>query len=260
MLDELKHIAKFAGKLLKIRFFEIQINRIKLEIEEKAKADFVTAVDVEIEEYIREKLRQKFPEIHVIGEEGKNKEKTEAYFLVDPIDGTRNFMRSNPHFAVNITYVENDEPVVGVTYDPMKNEMFSAQKGIGAFLNGEKIKVSNTNELSKSIVAIGLPYRGREFIDKQAEIYRSLFLEACATRHTGSAALDLAYVACGRYDGFFEIYLSPWDVASGILMVKEAGGIVEPVFKENPLEGWLIATNGVIHHKLRNIIHQIITD
>jgi len=260
MLEELKHIAKLAGKLLKIRFTEAQINRVELKVEEKAKADFVTAVDVEIESYIKDELLKKFPEICVVGEEGREKRRTKDYFLVDPIDGTRNFMRLNPHFAINIAYVEDGQPVIGITYDPMKNEMFYAKRGMGAFLNGERIKVSTTKDISKAIVAIGLPYRGREFIDKQAKIYKYLFLQACATRHTGSAALDLAYVACGRYDGFFEIHLSPWDVAPGILMVEEARGMVEPIFKEDPLEGWLIATNGLIHHKLKETINQAITD
>ncbi len=164
-------------------------------------------------------------------------------------------MRGNPHFAINIAYFKKGKVLCGVTYDPVKKEMFFAEKGKGAFLNGERIKVSQNRELSKGIVGIGLPYRGKELIEEQTRIYKTLFLNGCATRHTGSAALDLAYVACGRYDGIIYFYLSPWDVASGILFVEEAGGKVEGVMGKRPIEGWLFATNGVIHETLKDILN-----
>ncbi len=253
MLDELKDIAKRAGKLLKIRFLEVALGNV-VDVSEKAKSDFVTNVDVEVESFIRRLIEERV-NVPVIGEEmSSKKEDLKSCILVDPIDGTRNFMRGNPHFAVNIAYLENGEVLCGVTYDPMKNEMFFAERGRGAFLNGEKIRVSTTGVMDRAIVAIGLPYRGKNYVDFLVSLYKRLFLEGSATRHTGSAALDLAYVASGRYDAFVEIYLSPWDVAPGILMVEEAGGIISPLIKDDPLEGWLIAASADIFDKVKEMV------
>ncbi|NPA15833.1 MAG: inositol monophosphatase [Deferribacteres bacterium] len=253
MLDELKDIAKRAGKLLKMRFLEVSLGSA-VDVSEKAKSDFVTSVDVEVEGFVRELVADRLG-IPVVGEEtGSEGGDLDAYILVDPIDGTRNFMRGNPHFAVNIAYLEKGDVVCGVTYDPMKNEMFFAQKARGAFLNGERVKVSSTELMDRAIVAIGLPYRGKAHVDFLVSLYRRLFLEGSATRHTGSAALDLAYVACGRYDAFVEIYLSPWDVASGVLMVKEAGGKVAPLIRKNPLDGWLIASSPSVFERVKALV------
>ncbi len=252
MLKELKDIARRAGRLLKIRFFEL-LHGKNIDVSEKAKSDYVTAVDVEVEGYIRDLIESRLS-IPVVGEEIETKTDVDFFILVDPIDGTRNFMHGNPHFAINLAYVEKGKVVHGVTYDPIKNEMFFSEKDKGAFMNGERIHVSSTRNIGKAIVAIGLPYKGKEYIDAFSELYKRLFLNGIATRHTGSAALDLAYVACGRFDAFVELHLSAWDVASGILLIEEAGGIVEPLLRSCPLEGWIFASSKSVYKPLKGIV------
>ena len=252
MLEELKDIVRKAGRLLKIRFLEL-LHGKSIDVSEKAKSDYVTAVDVEIEGYIRDLIESRLS-IPVVGEEIETETDMNFFILVDPIDGTRNFMHGNPHFAINLAYVEEGKVVYGVTYDPIKNEMFFSEKNKGAFMNGERIHVSSTKDVEKAIVAIGLPYKGKEYIDSFSELYKRLFLNGIATRHTGSAALDLAYVACGRFDAFVELYLSAWDVASGILLIEEARGIVEPLFKGCPLEGWIFAASKSVYEPLKGIV------
>ncbi len=255
MLSLLKDTAKRAGRILKIRFLEMLSGKAS-EVMEKAKSDFVTPTDVEVENYIKELLSPSG--MPVVGEESFSGKLPPSCILIDPIDGTRNFMRGNPHFAVNIAYVEDKRVICGVTYDPIKGEMFFAQKGKGAFLNGERLKVSSNREPSKAAVAIGLPYRGKELIELQTCIYKSLFLAGCASRHTGSAALDLAYVAAGRYDAIIYFHLSPWDVAPGILLVEEAGGRVEGLMGRKALEGWLLADNNKLHGFLKGLLGECI--
>ncbi len=256
MLKELENVAIKAGRLLKIRFLEL-LNGSEAETKEKAKSDFVTETDVEVEEYIKQLLAPLG--IPVIGEESFTGKMPETCFLVDPIDGTRNFMRKNPHFAINIALYEKGRITAGITYDPVKEELFSAKRGEGAYLNGEKIKVSSNTHIGKALIGIGLPYRGKELIEIQTNLYKWIFLNGAASRHTGSAALDLAYVACGRYDAVIYFYLSPWDVAPGLLIVKEAGGIVEGLMGKEPIEGWLIASNGAIHTTVKEILNKAIT-
>ncbi|BAT71229.1 myo-inositol-1(or 4)-monophosphatase [Thermosulfidibacter takaii ABI70S6] len=251
MLELLKDTAKKAGRLLKIRFLEL-LNGMETEVREKGKSDFVTRVDVEVENYIKELLAN--TNISVVGEESFKGEIPGTCIFIDPIDGTRNFMRKNPHFAINLAYQEKGKLLAGVTYDPMKNEMFSAAFSKGAFLNGERIYASTNKDIGKAIIAIGLPYRGRELIDIQTNLYRNIFLNGAATRHTGSAALDLAYISCGRYDAAIYFYLSPWDVAPGILLVEEAGGEVEGTMGREPIQGWIIASNKVIHPEVKDIL------
>ena len=251
MRDVLVDISLRAGKLLRERFFEISNGR-DLKIEEKAKNDFVTEIDVEIEEFIKGELAKY--NIPIVGEETSNITTYDTYIIVDPIDGTRNFMRKNPHFAVNIALICNKEPTIAITYDPLKEEFFFAEKGKGAFLNGEKILSSQNDDISKGIVALGLPYRGIEILERMMEVYRRLYKTGCAIRHTGSAALDLAYVACGRYDAMVEFFLSPWDVIPGILLVKEAGGKIDSIMDKKPEDGWIIA-GGKLFEKVYNIVN-----
>ncbi len=251
MLNLIKDVAVRAGRILHIRFLEL-LNGGSLEVREKAKSDFVTRVDVEVEAFIKDALSD--TGIPVVGEESFEGRLPDTCLLVDPVDGTRNFMRGNPHFAVNIAFVNRGEVLCGVTYDPVKGELFEAQRGRGTFLNGERVRVSENAELSRALIAIGLPYRGRELVDVQVSLYRSIFLAAAASRHTGSAALDLAYVACGRYDAAVYFYLSPWDVAPGILMVEEAGGVVEGLLGKRPVDGWLLASNSVIKEKIKTLL------
>ena len=251
MLNLITNAAIKAGRLLEIRFLEI-LNGKATKVKEKGKSDFVTKADIEVEEYLKELLSE--ANVPVIGEESYQGFLPDTCLVVDPIDGTRNFMRGNPHFALNVAYWEEGRIKIGVTYDPIKKELFWAEEGEGCYFNGEKVRVSSNGDISKALIAIGLPYRGRELVDVQTSLYRNIFLRAAATRHTGSAALDLAYVACGRYDGIVYFYLSPWDVMPGILMVKEAGGKVEGLMGRKPHEGWLVASNGALHDTIKELI------
>ena len=251
MLRFLRDAAVKAGRLLEIRYLEL-LRGGGLEVREKGKSDFVTKVDEEVESYLKDLLSDAgFP---VVGEESFSGSLPDRCIIVDPIDGTRNFLRGNPHFAVNIALVSDGNVICGVTYDPVKKELFEAENGRGAWLNGERIRVSDNQDISRALVAIGLPYRGRDLIDLQVKLYRNIFMATAASRHTGSAALDLAYVACGRYDAIVYFYLSPWDVAPGILLVEEAGGVVEGILGRRPLDGWLVAASSAILNKLREIL------
>ncbi|MGB9668412.1 MAG: inositol monophosphatase family protein [Thermosulfidibacteraceae bacterium] len=253
MKDILIDVAKKAGNLLKIRFNEL-IEGKYIEVNEKTKNDFVTEIDIEVEEFIKSELENL--KIPIVGEETEKTITSDTYIIVDPIDGTRNFMRKNPHFAVNIGLIEKGEPIIGITYDPIKDELFFAEREKGVYLNGVTRKVSVNDDLSKSIIALGLPYRGISILNNMMELYKKIYLTGSAIRHTGSAALDLAYVAVGRYDAMVEFFLSPWDILPGILMVREGGGKVGSINNKRPEEGWVIA-GGTLYEKVYNIVCEV---
>lgn len=253
MKDLLISIAKEAGHILRQKFLELQ-KGAKIKINEKSKSDFVTSVDIEVEEFIKEKLTK--TGIPIMGEETSNNVHERTAFVVDPIDGTKNFMKGIPHFAVNLGFIENGQTLLGITYDPMKDELFVAEKGKGTSLNGTKVNVSSVEEFDRAVIALGLPYRGIRILDKMIKLYELLYKEGAGIRHTGSAALDLAYTAMGRYEGFVEFFLSPWDVLPGILMVEEAGGSVGSIEGLSPQEGWVIA-GGKIFLKLKAVVSDI---
>jgi myo-inositol-1(or 4)-monophosphatase len=165
--------------------------------------------------------------------------------VIDPLDGTHNYLRGFPHFCVSIALLDNGEPIYGVVYDPVRDEMFTASKGDGAFINDRRMRVSPRETLAGALLGTGFPFRQRRHLEPQMEMTRLLLEEAEDIRRTGSAALDLAYVACGRMDGYFEIGLKPWDMAAGALLVREAGGRYCDFAGRDGLPGWgnLIAAN-----------------
>jgi myo-inositol-1(or 4)-monophosphatase len=201
------------------------MNRVEvLAVEEKARHDYVSEVDRLAEAEIVKELRKAYPDHAILGEESGQTGKSDKVWVVDPLDGTHNYLRGFPHFCVSIGFRDHGDLVHGVIYDPLRDELFTTSKGDGAFLNDRRIRVTKREGLAGALLATGYPYRQREHIEPQLAMTRTLLREAEDIRRTGSAALDLAYVAAGRLDGYFEIGLKPWDMVAGCLLVREAGG------------------------------------
>jgi myo-inositol-1(or 4)-monophosphatase len=204
-----------------------------LEIRVKGDNDFVTRADQESEAAIVGVLRGRFPDHDVLGEEGGfsaggvlTSGGAEHEWLIDPLDGTTNFLQGLGVFAISIGCRHRGEMAAAVVYDPIGEHLFTAARGAGAFWNGRRMAVSGRPGLSSAFLATGYPFRARASLDVYLAVFRDVFLEARAIRRCGAAALDLAYTAAGVYDGFFEFRLSPWDIAAGLLLVREAGGLV----------------------------------
>ena len=216
--------ARSAGKVI-IRAFE-QLD--KVEIESKGTNDFVTSVDISAEEAIVETIQKSYPNHTIIGEECGLIQGSDNDFqwIIDPLDGTTNFIKGIPHFAVSIALKVKGKLDQAIIYDPIRGELFTASRGKGAQLNSTRIRVKNHKELNGTIIATGFPFKHKQHTNAYLEMFKTLFTKASDMRRAGSAALDLAYVAAGRVDGFFEIGLKPWDTAAGELMVIEAGGLV----------------------------------
>ena len=197
-------------------------------VEEKRKNDFVTNADRESEDRIIAAIRERFPDDAFLAEEGGARAgaKGAREWIIDPLDGTSNFVSGFPFWCVSIAAREGDALTAAVIWDPLRGELYTAERGGGAYRNGARIRVSGRPGLPGAFVATGFPFRNREKIDAYLALFRAVFLEARAIRRAGSAALDLAYVAAGVFDGFFEFRLAPWDVAAGALLIEEAGGVV----------------------------------
>ena len=200
-----------------------------LEVQTKQPKDFVTEVDRAAEAAIIETIREAYPEHSILAEEsGASGEADNGEFqwIIDPLDGTTNFIHGFPQYCVSIGIAQNGVMHHGVIYDPNRNELFTASRGKGAFLNDRRIRVGKRTRLSDTLIGTGFPFRNFEHIDAYLGMFRELAEKTAGLRRPGAAALDLAYVACGRTDGFFEMGLSPWDMAAGALLVQEAGGLV----------------------------------
>ena len=201
-----------------------------LDVVEKDRMDYASEVDRLAEAEIIKELRRAQPEYTVLGEEcGQvrgNRGPSRFTWVIDPLDGTSNYLRGFPHWCVSIALCEGPEPVHAVVFDPLRNELFTASRGHGAQLNGRKIRVSERKELDGSLLATGFAPRERKRADAQLDALKSLLVQAEDIRRAGSAALDLAYVAAGRFDGYFEAGVKAWDLAAGVLLVREAGGRV----------------------------------
>src|SRR5687767_13731097 len=208
------------------------INRAALEgggyeVRTKRMNDFVTKVDTAAEEAIIEIVRKAYPDHAVLAEESGVAEGSAEYqWIIDPLDGTTNFIHGFPQYAVSIGIKHREALAHGVIYDPVKNELFTASKGGGAFLNDRRIRVSKCLRLGDALVGTGFPFKEVERIDLYSKQLKNLMQKSAGVRRAGAAALDLAYVACGRLDALWELDLSPWDMAGGVLMIQEAGGLV----------------------------------
>jgi myo-inositol-1(or 4)-monophosphatase len=212
--------ARAAGQII-LRY----MNRLdSLDVIEKQRHDYVSEVDRLAEAEIIRELKRAYPRDATLGEESGASGHSRNVWVIDPLDGTHNYLRGFPHFSVSIGLLENGEPTLGVVYDPLRDELFTADKGNGAYLNDHRIRVGKRDGLGGALLATGFPYRQRRHLDAQLGMTRALLAEAEDFRRSGSAALDIAYVAAGRIDGFYEIGLKPWDMAAGCVLVREAGG------------------------------------
>ena len=233
------------------------LNRLdSLKVEEKSSMDFVSEVDRLAEAEIKRELRRAYPDHAILAEESGASGKSDKVWVIDPLDGTHNYLRGFPHFCVSIGFLDHGDPVHGVIYDPLRDELFTASKGDGAFLNDRRMRVTRREGLAGALLCTGFPFRQRSHLDAQLAMTRALLAEAEDIRRTGSAALDLAYVAAGRLDGFFEIGLKPWDMTAGCLLVREAGGHYADFTGQPgiPASGNLIAGN---HHLVAAIVRAI---
>ena len=215
--------ARAAGQTILRAYAELD----RVEVSSKGINDYVTNVDKEAEAAITYQIRKSYPDHTIVGEEsGENKGTNKDYvWIVDPLDGTNNFVRGIPHFAVSIAMQFKGKTEVAVVYDPIRDELFSAVRGKFAKLNDFRIRVAN-KDLDETIIATGFPFKAKQHTETYMKLFATAFTQAADVRRAGSAALDLAYLAAGRVDGFFEIGLKPWDIAAGDLIVREAGGTV----------------------------------
>jgi myo-inositol-1(or 4)-monophosphatase len=261
LLDTAIHAARAGGDVL-LPFWR---NLPHGAVEEKQQNDFVTRADRESEEAILRTIRETYPDDAFLGEEGGVREGRGGdgrLWIVDPLDGTSNFVSGFPFWCVSVAAMEEGRLAAAVVWDPLRDELYSAERGGGAFRNGEKISVTQRPSLAGAFMATGFPFRYRHRIDAYLALFRAVFLEARAIRRAGSAALDLAYVAAGVFDGFFEFHLSPWDIAAGALLIREAGGDVTDFDGgERFLErGNVVAGTAGVAEGLRRVARDIVTE
>ncbi len=246
-----ERLARRAGRLL------ADERPTNLHVEHKGAVDLVTEMDRRAEEMIVDTITATFPTHAIVAEEGSDKKaKSEFRWYIDPLDGTTNYTHGLPIYCVSIALAHAGELVCGAVYDPSQEEMYTAIQRGGAFRNGSRIQVSGESELRKSLLVTGFPYDIRESGDNNLPQFAKFAIAAQAVRRLGSAALDLCWVAAGRFDGFWELKLSPWDMAAGVVFVREAGGLVTD-FDGSPYDlhsGRILATNGKIHQQMMTVL------
>lgn len=246
--------ARAAGRSLVKDFREVE----NLQVSMKGAGDFVSKADIAAEAILKEELMGARPTYGWMAEESREEEGKDPTrrWIVDPLDGTTNFLHGLPHWAVSIALEYKGEIVAGVVFDAAKDEMFFAEKGTGAWLNESRIRVSGRHRMIESIFATGLPFAGRADLPETLQDLARLLPATAGVRRWGSAALDLAYVAAGRYDGYWERSLNAWDIAAGVVIVREAGGLIEPLNpKGNIIEdGEVICANDAIYDTFAKVI------
>ena len=255
MLNFAIQIAREAGNLLVQRLGVAKITS-------KGDINLVTEADIAAEELIIERIRSHYPQHGILAEESGEAilvggKRSEWKWIIDPLDGTTNYAHGYPCFCVSIALEHDGELMLGVVYDPMRAEMFAAERGQGATLNDRRIRVSSVDDLNCAMLCTGFPYNVRERPDFARE-FAKFTMAAQAVRRDGSAALDLAYVACGRFDGFWEDGLNAWDIAAGALLISEARGKITN-YKDEPLDIYneqVLATNGLIHDTMMRILNR----
>ncbi len=246
-----RELARQAGKILLDK--KNKRGRVML----KGRVDLVTDADLASENLIVDNIRKKFPDHAILAEEGHDKEVESEYrWIIDPLDGTTNYAHDFPFYCVSIGLEYKGEMVVGVVYDPERDEMFHAYQGGSAYLNKRKIMVSGQTNIEKSLLATGFPYDIGTSREDNLKQFRNFAKTARGVRRAGSAALDLCYLACGRFDGFWELKLHPWDTAAGIVIVTEAGGKVSNFEgkKYSIFDKYILASNGAIHNKMVKVL------
>ncbi len=251
-LVQIEAWAREIGHVVKEMQFE------DLQAEHKSKADLVTRADMLSEAFLKGKVKQSFPDHSIMAEEsGQHADNLEHQWFIDPLDGTLNYAHGLPIYAISIAYAYKGELQLGVIYDPSRDEMFSAELGKGASLNGKPIQVSKIDKLIDAMLITGFRFHLLDTPRSNMDNFLNLSHVTQTVRRLGSAALDLAYVACGRVEGFWEIALYPWDAAAGILLIREAGGIVEPIYETVTLfEGApsLLAANPELFDQIKQVL------
>ena len=258
MLEFIKDIAEEAGKRLLAFSGEFDTGELQF----KNERDLVTVYDKQTEDFIVGEILKRYPDHAIFAEEsGKSDKSGEYCWVIDPIDGTTSFVHQQPFYSISIALKKGDETVLGVVYAPKMGEMFWAEKGSGSFMNGEPVKVSSHDKLINSVLATGFACLRAGMKNNNLAAFCRIAPEIRGIRRYGSAALDLAYTACGKLDGFWEMNLKPYDVAAGIIILQEAGGQVTDFngTADFPEQG-IVATNRLIHDELTNLISPYISD
>jgi len=253
--DFAEDVARGAGEILRRNYGKRQSIHYKGEI------NLVTDVDRQSEEYIIGRIRSSFPDHGILSEESSELVSSSPYrWLIDPLDGTTNYAHNYPCFCVSVAIERNGELLAGAVFDPLLSESFTASAAAGAFLNGERITVSPVGELRRSLLATGFAYDVNQASDNNLDFFREFVFTGQAIRRDGSAALDLCYLACGRFDGFWELKLKPWDTAAGLLILREAGGWAtrldgSPYDIHQPD---ILASNGRIHEQMMAVVRRVL--
>jgi myo-inositol-1(or 4)-monophosphatase len=254
IINVMEAAARKAARGLIRDFGEVE----QLQVSRKGPADFVSAADLRVERILVEELRKGRPRFGLLMEEGGEHKGADPddWWIVDPIDGTTNFLHGIPHFAISIAYRHGREIAAGMIYQPLSDELFWAEKNMGAYLNRRRLRVTSRQHLAESLVATGLPFKGRPKHPRYVRTLEAVLPEVAGVRRFGSAALDLAWVAAGRYDGFWEFALAPWDIAAGLILVEEAGGAISDLSGGSEMlgSGDVLAGNPVIHGELGKIV------
>lgn len=250
--------ARSAGKVL-LRYYE-RVDQIR--VESKSRNDFVSEVDRAAETAIVQELRAKFPHHGILAEEGGTQGGGDFQWIVDPLDGTTNYLHGFPQFSISIALRNRGQLECGVVYDPLREELFTAARGQGAHLNDRRLRVAGRPSLEGALIGTGFPFRDQRHIDAYLGMFKAITLATAGLRRPGSAALDLAYVAAGRTDGFWELGLSQWDFAAGALLIAEAGGTVSDLAGGGRYfeTGNLVAGNIRVHQAMLDLIRPFLSD
>ena len=257
------YIAVSAARIASKTIIQSMDKLDSLGVTEKAANDFVTQVDMHAEQQIIEKIRTAYPDHTIIGEEsGQSGKDAEHVWYIDPIDGTTNYIHGFPQFSVSIAFEHRGTLQNAIVFDPIRNELFTATRGDGAHLNEKRMRVSKAKKLEGTLIGTGFPFKQPQHLKTFLKTFNAIFPETSGVRRAGSAALDLAYVAAGRLDGFWEMSLKKWDMAAGVLLIKEAGGLLSDFHgEENYFDsGNVIAGNPKILKALLKIIQPILAE
>lgn len=255
MIEVAKEAAYTAGKILTEHFKKLPIEAIR----EKQANDYLSFVDETSEKTIISIINNHFPDHSILAEEGGESNRSSEYrWIIDPLDGTTNYITGLPIFAISIGLQKGNDIILGVVYDPLQNELFWAEKGKGAYVNDNPIRVSESDTLSKCLIATGFPFKAKHLLKPYLSSFEDMFRSCIGIRRMGAAAIDIAYVAAGRFGGFWELGLSPWDLAAGSVLIREAGGHISD-FWDGPdylFKNYLIVSNGRIHQQMGKIIRK----
>lgn len=260
-MNPLLNIATEAARKAGHRILNHMDNIDQLNVEHKGKNDYVSEVDKDAENTIIETIRKYYPQHDILAEEsGKQSRNSDTRWIIDPLDGTTNFLHQFPQFCVSIAVEVKGKIEHAAIFDPTRDEMFTASRGQGAFLNNRRIRVSMQKTLDNALLATGFPYHDFSYIDAYMESFKAFMTSTAGVRRPGSAALDLAYVACGRVDGYWEFNLKPWDIAAGSLIVSEAGGLATDFVGGNKFleSGNILASNPKLYKEMAQTIGRTI--